>query len=130
VYGHSYGTLTAEVLDRLRRGSDVLLSVDVQGVATIRQKASEDGELKKALVTVFLAPASLAVLEERLKKRGHDAPAVIHNRLAVAREEIARWQSFDYLIHSGSVAEDLRRLQAIVAAERMRVGRVEPPGVD
>lgn len=127
VYGHRYGTLQTEVRHRQRQGHDVLLSVDVQGVATIRRKAAEDGELSKGLVTVFLAPASLTVLAERLQRRGQDAPEVVQRRLAVAREEIARWQEFDYLIVSGSVAEDLRRLQAIVTAERLRVKRSQGP---
>src|SRR5215469_13695009 len=69
VYGNSYGTLKSEVLGRLRQGQDVLLNVDVQGAATIRQKAQEDQELKRALISVFLTPPSVAVLEERLKKR-------------------------------------------------------------
>src|SRR5215469_13550645 len=54
VYGNSYGTLKSEVLGKLRQGKDVLLSVDVQGAATICGKAEEDPELKKALVSVFL----------------------------------------------------------------------------
>src|SRR5499427_9462509 len=52
VYGNSYGTLKGEVLGKLRQGKDVLLSVDVQGAATIRERAQEDPELKKSLVTV------------------------------------------------------------------------------
>src|SRR3954451_24544183 len=72
VYGHSYGTLKSEVLGKLRQGKDVLLSVDVQGAATIRERAEEDPELKRALVPVFLTPPSLDILEERLKKRGTD----------------------------------------------------------
>src|SRR5438093_13243104 len=48
VYGNSYGILKAEVLGKLRQGKDVVLSVDVQGAATIRQQASEDPELKRA----------------------------------------------------------------------------------
>src|SRR5437867_11557927 len=51
VYGNSYGTLKGEVLGKLRQGKDVLLNVDVQGAATIRQRAEEDPELKSALVT-------------------------------------------------------------------------------
>src|ERR1043165_8449511 len=69
VYGNSYGTLKSEVLGKLRQGKDVVLNVDVQGAAAIRSEAEADPELKRALVTVFLAPPSLAVLEERLKKR-------------------------------------------------------------
>src|SRR6185436_100606 len=63
VYGNSYGTLKSEILGKLRPGKDVLLSVDVQGAATIRQRAEEDPELKRALVSVFLTPPSLGVLE-------------------------------------------------------------------
>jgi guanylate kinase len=127
VYGHSYGILKAEVLGKLRQGRDVLLSVDVQGAATIREKAQTDAELKQALVSVFLTPRSLTVLEERLSKRGTDAAAVIQKRLGVARQEIAQWKHFDYLLISARVEDDLRRALAIVEAERMRSARVAPP---
>jgi guanylate kinase len=127
VYGNSYGILKAEVLGKLRQGKDVLLNVDVQGAATIRQKALEDQELNRALVTVFLTPPSLAVLEERLRKRGTDAAGVIQKRLGVARQEIAQWKNFDYLLLSSSISEDLRRMLAIVEAEKMRSPRVQAP---
>src|SRR5438105_7353711 len=77
VYGNSYGTLKAEVLGKLRQGTDLLLTVDVQGAAAIRERSEEDQELKRALVTVFLTPPTLGVLEERLRKRGTDSPATI-----------------------------------------------------
>lgn len=130
VYGNSYGTLKAEVLGKLRLGRDVLLSVDVQGAATIRTRAQDDPELKNALVTVFLSPKSIEVLEQRLKKRGKDSPGTIQKRLAVARQEIAQWKHFDYLIISDSIAEDLRRMQAIIEAEKMRQLRCAPPHLD
>ena len=129
VYGHSYGILKAEVLGKLRQGKDVLLTVDVQGAATIREKTQEDPELKRALVSVFLTPPSLTVLEERLKKRGTDSPAVIQKRLGLAKQEIAQWKHFDYLLLSGSIAEDLRRMMAIVEAEGMRSLRVQAPDI-
>ena len=127
VYGNSYGTLKAEVLGKLRQGKDVLLNVDVQGAATIREKAQEDPELKRALVSVFLTPPSLDVLEERLRKRGTDSQAVIQKRLGVARQEIAQWKNFDYLLLSTTIQEDLRRMLAIVEAEKMRTVRVQAP---
>jgi len=127
VYGHSYGTLKAEVMGKLRQGRDVLLNVDVQGAATIHERAQEDPELKRALVSVFLTPPSLAVLEERLKRRGTDSPAAIQKRLSVARQEIAQWKNFDYLLISDSIAGDLRQMQAIVEAEKMRSIRALPP---
>src|SRR6267142_1574014 len=127
VYGNSYGTLKSEVVGKLRQGKDVLLSVDVQGAATIRERAQEDPELKRSLVTVFLTPPSLAVLEERLRRRGTDSESVIQKRLSVARQEIAQCKNFDFLLISTSIKEDLRRMQAIVEAEQMRTARVQPP---
>ena len=127
VYGNSYGILKAEVLGKLRQGKDVLLNVDVQGAATIREKAQEDPELKRALITVFLTPPSLDILEERLRRRGTDAPAVIQKRLGVARQEIAQWKHFDYLLLSASIREDLRRMLAIIEADKMRSVRVQAP---
>src|SRR5882762_4359234 len=90
VFGHSYGVLKSEVLTKLRQGRDVVLNVDVQGAATIRDRAEEDLELKQALVKVFLTPASPSVLEERLSRRGTDSPATIQKRLSVARQEISQ----------------------------------------
>src|SRR6185503_6199627 len=127
VYGNSYGTLKGEVLGKLRQGKDVLLTVDVQGAATIRERAEEDPELKRALVSVFLTPPSQAVLEDRLRKRGTDSRAVIQKRLGVARQEVAQWKNFDYLLISMPIAEDLNRMLAIVEAEKMRHSRVRPP---
>jgi len=129
VYSHRYGNMKSEVLARLRQGRDVLLSVDVQGVAAIRAKAAEDTELKQALITVFLTPASIAILEQRLRKRGADPEEDIQERLSKAREEIAQWEQCDYLIISTTIAEDLRRMQAILEAEKMRQCRAQPPEI-
>jgi len=126
VFGNSYGTLKSEILGKLRQGLDVLLVVDVQGAATIRARATEDPELKDTLVQVFLTPPSLEILEARLRRRGTDAPAVIQKRLSVARQEIGQWKNFDYLIISTSIAEDLRHMQAVLMAEKLRVKRLPP----
>ena len=127
VHGNCYGVLKSELLSKLREGRDVLLNVNVQGAATIRQRAEEDPELGAALVSVFLTPPSAAILEQRLRRRGTDAPAVIQKRLSVARQEVAQWKNFDYLLISTSIEEDLRRILAIVEAEKMRATRMAPP---
>jgi len=129
VYGNSYGTLKSEVLGKLRQGHDVILNVDVQGTAAIREHAEHDPEVKRALVTVFLTPPSLAILEQRLRKRGMDSPIAIQKRLSVAKQEIAQWRHFDYLIVSTTIAEDVRRMQAILDAEQMRQHRVQVPEI-
>jgi len=127
VFGRSYGILRSELLDKLRRGKDVLLNVDVQGAATIRDRAQAEPELNRALVTAFLTPPSIAILEERLKKRASDAPEEIQKRLGIARKEIAQWIHFDYLLISTTIPEDLRRMLVIVEAEKMRVARSQAP---
>jgi guanylate kinase len=127
VYGNSYGTLKSEVLNKLRQGRDVLLNVDVQGAASIRARAEGEDELKLALVTVFLAPPSLAVLEQRLKGRNQDSAASIQKRLSVARHEIAQWKHFDYLIISSTITDDLAKLQGIITAEKLRHFRAKLP---
>ena len=127
VFGRSYGILKSELLDKLRSGRDVLLNVDVQGAATIRRRVRTEPELQRALVSVFLTPPSITVLEARLKNRAADSAAEIQKRLAVARQEIAQWKDFDYLVISTSVAEDLRRALAIVEAEKMKSSRSAAP---
>jgi guanylate kinase len=127
VYGNSYGTPKTEVMARLREGRDVLLNIDVQGAASVAAAAAADPGLRRALVTVFLTPASLAVLETRLRGRAADAEAVVQKRLGVAREEIAQWKNFQYLLISTTIAEDLRRMESILEAERMRQPRAIPP---
>ncbi len=127
VFGHSYGTLQSEVLAKLRDGRDVLLNIDVQGAASVRAQAQQNSELRAALLTVFLTPPSFGELESRLRKRGTESLDILEHRLSIARKEIACWSDFQYLLTSGSMAEDLRRLEVIIEAERLRVGRSKPP---
>jgi guanylate kinase len=127
VFGNSYGTLKAEVLDKLRKGKDVLLNIDVQGAASVRAAALSDAELKRSLVTIFLTPQTIEILAKRLRKRGTEAEPVIQKRMAVARQEIAQWKNFDYLLISESVKADLHRALAIVEAEKMKTARAVAP---
>ena len=127
VHGNYYGTLKSELLQALRDGNDALLNVDVQGAGSIRQLSTGDAELARALVTVFLTPESLAILEARLRKRGTDTAETIEPRLTEARREIARWREFDFVIVSGTVAADLERMLSIIDAERFRTKRFEHP---
>lgn len=130
VYGNSYGTLKSDVIAKLRQGRDLLLAIDVQGVASIKARAAEVADLQRSLVTVFLTPPSLEVLAKRLSHRATDSEAVQRKRLGVAKQEISHWVQYDYLVLSGSIAEDLRRMQIILEAEKMRQFRSTPPVFD
>jgi guanylate kinase len=130
VYGQRYGTLRSLVLDTLAQGRDVLLNIDVQGAATVRNRAREHPTLANALVTVFLVTPSLAVLEQRLRGRKQDDESTLRRRLNAARDEVARWTEFDYLVVSGSIPEDACRMLAILETERLRTTRTTPPPFD
>ena len=130
VYGNSYGTLKSEVLGKLRQGKDVLLNIDVQGAAAVRLQAQQTPELNAALVTVFLTTPTLRDLEMRLRNRGTETPEVLERRLNVARQELAHWKQFQYLLVSATIPEDLRRMEVILEAERMRQSRMQMPDLE
>jgi guanylate kinase len=129
VHGRRYGTPVQEVVDKLMSGRDVLLNVDVQGAAAVRAAAQHHEPLGSAVITVFLTPPSMAVLEQRLRSRGTDSDQAIQRRLGIARQEIQRAREFDYVLISTTIPEDLRRMQSIVEAERMKSHRAEIPEV-
>ena len=127
VYENFYGSLKSEVMEKLAANFHVLLNIDVQGAAAIRQAALASPELGGHLLSVFLTPPSITELEERLKKRGSETPESFNGRLKKAVAEIAEWQKFDYLIVSTTIAEDLRRMEVVIEAEMMRRDRVVAP---
>jgi guanylate kinase len=124
VYGNRYGTLKSSVLDRLEAGVDVVLSVDVQGADTIRAVATKDDAIGRALVSVFIMPASVEELERRLRGRNEDSREVVERRLALARDEMEHWRQFQYLLLSGTREADLASMQRILLVERMRTHRM------
>lgn len=127
VYGRRYGTLKSEVVDWLKKGTDVLLNIDVQGAASLRQEAQTVPEIKSALVSVFLTTRTIGELEARLKNRGTDSSEEREKRVKVAREEVSRWKEFDYLVISASYEDDLRRMEVILEAEKLKRDRIRPP---
>lgn len=129
VHGNYYGTLEKTVEDLLAKGHDVVLTIDVQGAAIVRKIAAKEAQIQRALVQVFLMPPSVEVLEKRLRGRNTDDDATIARRLDEARREMAHWDKYDYVIVSGTPAEDYRRLAAILEAERLRTIRSSFPEV-
>ena len=123
VHGNHYGVLKSELRAKLAEGNDVLLNIDVQGAATIREAAADDPVLSESLVTVFLCPASLGDLEQRLRGRGTDSDEVITKRLAIARDEIAQAGKFDHTLTSQTREADLGQMLGII--ERVRLAKQE-----
>ncbi len=117
VHGNLYGTRARALEDALNSGRDVLLDIDAQGATQLRERYRE-------AVLVFIAAPSMAELEQRLRERGSDAESEIQRRLSRAREEIALWRQYQYLIVNRDLKEAAEQLEAIVLAERCRTARL------
>jgi guanylate kinase len=116
VHGNWYATSATWLRDQVTQGHDVLLEIDWQGAAQVRQ-------LIPGAVLIFILPPSLASLKERLEKRGQDSREVIARRLDAAREEVRHCLDFDYVIMNQEFARAADDLSAIVRAARLTAAR-------
>ena len=121
VHSNIYGTLKSEVQDKLAAGIDLLLNIDVQGAAQMRETARHDELLKGRVATIFIMPPSIEELERRLRGRGTDADDEVQRRMQVALEEIEQAPHYDYVLRSATMDEDFESLRSIYRAEKMRV---------
>ncbi|HEV7335781.1 MAG TPA: guanylate kinase [Bosea sp. (in: a-proteobacteria)] len=117
VHGNGYGTPRKPVEEALKAGRDVLFDIDYQGTQQILEKARDD------VVAIFILPPSMAELRSRLVRRAEDAPEVIAKRLANARDEIARWSVYDYVIINDDLGAAYESVRAILVAERLKRAR-------
>jgi guanylate kinase len=115
VHGNWYGQPLQQIKDNLAAGHDVLLKIDVQGAATVRQKIP-------GAIFIFLVPGSVEELVERLVNRQTETEGERQRRLADAQTELAQRDHYDYVIenHRGMLAEAVEKLRAIMLAEHCR----------
>jgi guanylate kinase len=118
VHGNLYGTSKRQIAEETSAGVDIVLEVDVQGAASVR-------ELPLDSVSVFILPPSYEVLRERLITRGTDSPEELEVRLRNAPEELRQYSAFDYVIINDEVARAAGQLASIIYAERVRCARQE-----
>ena len=116
VHGHHYGTAEAPLRERLERGEDVLLDIDVQGARQVRTRAP-------GAVSLFVLPPGYAPLRDRLAGRGTEGAEQLSRRLARAREEAEAWREYDYLVVNDDLERSAAELRAIILAERCRSAR-------
>jgi guanylate kinase len=113
VYGTDYyGTARRFLREAEQKGNDLLLDIDVQGAAQIKQKLPE-------AISIFVLPPDRKTLEWRLRKRGEDSDEVINRRLDAARREIENYNKYDYILINDKLEESSDGLQAIVLSERL-----------
>ncbi len=113
VHGARYGTSQRAVDEALAAGFDVILEIDWQGAAQVR-------EIYPQSVSIFILPPSIKTLEERLNYRGQDSQEVIAKRVAAARDEMRHLVEFDYVTINDDFENALQDLMAILRAQRLK----------
>ena len=116
VYGNYYGTPAHKIEERLNRGEDVLLEIDIQGALNVMAK-KPDG------VYIFLLPPSLDELRNRIKNRGTESPETFARRFQSAVTEIETGRKYQYAVVNDTVSAAVEKIRAIIEAERYRVER-------
>lgn len=114
VFGNLYGTRAEDAERELAAGRDLVLVIDVQGARQVRRRCADT-------VGVFVMPPSFEVLEQRLRGRSKDSEAAMQRRLQTARDEVASFMEYDYVVVNDELAACVDRLRSIVLAERARL---------
>ena len=116
VFGNLYGTCAVDAERDLAAGRDLVLVIDVQGARQVRGRC--DGT-----VGVFVMPPSFEVLERRLRGRSADPESAIQRRLQTARDEVAAFTEYDYVIVNDDIVAAVSHVAAIIDAETRKVKR-------
>ena len=119
VFGNYYGTPWSAVARARASGLDLVLDIDVQGASSLMKRLPD-------AVRVFILPPSSDVLAQRLKDRSSDDEAVIERRLAEASREVGSYRTYDYVVVNDNIEETVRKLHAILVAERSKRESMEP----
>ncbi|MDR3553071.1 MAG: guanylate kinase [Clostridia bacterium] len=114
--GKYYGTPRQAVEERLARGEDVILVIEVRGAMQVKKSFPE-------AVLVFILPPSMQVLEKRLRGRGTETEAQISGRLAIARGEIGSAVNYDYVVINDALETAAAEIDAIVCTEKLKASR-------
>lgn len=108
-----YGTPKAFIEESVKKGKDVILEIEVQGAQQIK-------EIYPDAIFIFVIPPSLTELENRLVGRGTEERKVIEQRLKRAKEELALYTTYDYIVVNDRLIEAIEDINRIVSAEKLR----------
>jgi guanylate kinase len=114
VFGNLYGTCAEDAERELNQGRDLVLVIDVQGARQVRRRCP-------GTVGVFVLPPSFGILELRLRGRSKDSEEAMQRRLQTARDEVAAFVEYEYVVVNDELNACVERLRAIVLAERARL---------
>ncbi|MBE6356369.1 MAG: guanylate kinase [Lentisphaerae bacterium] len=125
VYKHRYGTLKSEVLNRIRRGEEVLLDIDVQGARQIRAAAEKDPEIRAAAQFIIIAPPSLDTIRERLTARNSETPEQLAIRVDAALNELKNFRLYDFMVVNDDLETAAAELITILKALKLRTANIQ-----
>lgn len=111
-----YGTPKEPVDEMLSNGKAVILKIEVQGAEKIRK-------LYPDVISIFLMPPSMMVLENRLRGRNSEDEETVNHRLVIAREEMRRASEYDYIVVNDTVEQAVENLNTVINAERFKTVR-------
>lgn len=114
VYGNYYGTPRGPVIDKLSKGIDVILEIDMQGAIKVKENYPEG-------VFIFILPPSMSELRKRLTGRGTETEEAIELRLGETLKELSYIEKYDYCVVNGELDEAVARVKSIVVAEHSKV---------
>ena len=123
VHGNLYGTSRRQMEDLISAGYDVLLDIDTQGARQIR-KFFNNG------VYIFILPPSMTELKRRLEGRMSNSLEDMNRRLERAVDEIKEYYTYDYVIVNDILKNSLKKLEAIIIAERLRSSKIDPQWIE
>lgn len=111
--GNYYGTPKQPVVDATESGKDIIIEVDVNGAAQIREKLPN-------AISIFIMPPSFTELERRLSGRGTESRELIEKRLNSALDEIKRATEYDYIVINRDIPTAVNDIIAVIDANRLR----------
>lgn len=121
VHGYYYGTPKDFVEEELSKNHTVVLEVDVQGAAVIKEAVSRGKVKAAAVVFIFLIPPSVDILAFRLKKRKTEDEEIMNYRLRAAIAELQVMEKYDYIVVNDRIESAAEKIHAIINVEKERV---------
>ena len=116
-YGSNFYGTPKEPVDRmLNEGKIVVLKIEVQGAENIRK-------IYPDLVTIFITPPNMSVLESRLRRRGTESEEDIRHRLEIAADELSRIEEYNYIVINDELENVVNDVKTIISAEKLKVSR-------
>jgi guanylate kinase len=109
IYGNYYGTLRDSVYKTLQNGKDLIFDIDWQGHRSIKEKIHDVD-----ILSFFIMPPSIEVLEERLRKRNREGDTIISDRLKQANNEMSHRNEYDYIIVNDDLERAVEEIEKII----------------